>query len=421
MILVDRSFTSMSFDSFYWVPVLRHLAALLDQAPAYRELREWLQVLQWQDPGRAGRALGAEVPAPPHRGRDGARHVPRLRDRDDPPLAGRAPCRPTPRWSSSMSRAVQRRRSTRWPSGRYWSQRFRRVAARLRRGSPVPPRPLRRRRLPAAADRPARRGPPGARRARRARGPRTTTRRSRPTSSANRRGAARRPPLHRRRLRPDPRPARARLLASTRRPTCDPARRGRGHHRRRPGAGREAGRPGRRRGRQGGDGGPLHRRDGPGGAGGRGRGRRRRSGSPATCARQEDATRVVGHRASSGSARSPGWSTPPSAHPGFHDLRGHPGQGRCGARWTSSCTARSAMTRAVVPHMKAAGRGSIVNVGTMATRKPRPRRGRATRWPRRRWPARPSTSRSSWASTGSGSTRPPWAGWTGRACGSTCR
>jgi len=55
VILVDRSFTSMSFDSFYWVPSYGDWLRATDQAPAYRELREWLQVLRWQDPSRAGR------------------------------------------------------------------------------------------------------------------------------------------------------------------------------------------------------------------------------------------------------------------------------------------------------------------------------------------------------------------------------
>jgi hypothetical protein len=55
VILVDRSFTSMSFDSFYWVPTYGSWLRAADQGPAYRELYEWLQVLQWQRPERAGR------------------------------------------------------------------------------------------------------------------------------------------------------------------------------------------------------------------------------------------------------------------------------------------------------------------------------------------------------------------------------
>jgi hypothetical protein len=55
VILVDRSFTSMSFDSFYWVPSYGDWLRTADQTKAYAELREWLQALQWQSPGRAGR------------------------------------------------------------------------------------------------------------------------------------------------------------------------------------------------------------------------------------------------------------------------------------------------------------------------------------------------------------------------------
>lgn len=55
VILVDRSFVSMSFDSFYWVPDYGDWLRAADQGPAYRELADWLRVLQWQDPARAGR------------------------------------------------------------------------------------------------------------------------------------------------------------------------------------------------------------------------------------------------------------------------------------------------------------------------------------------------------------------------------
>jgi hypothetical protein len=55
VILLDRTFVSMSFDSFYRIPTYGSWLRAADQTPAYRELREWLQVLQWQDPGRAGR------------------------------------------------------------------------------------------------------------------------------------------------------------------------------------------------------------------------------------------------------------------------------------------------------------------------------------------------------------------------------
>ena len=54
VILLDRTFVSMSFDSFYAIPSYGAWLRTTDQAPAYRELREWLQVLQWQDPLRHG-------------------------------------------------------------------------------------------------------------------------------------------------------------------------------------------------------------------------------------------------------------------------------------------------------------------------------------------------------------------------------
>ncbi|HEX7307375.1 sulfotransferase [Lentzea sp.] len=52
VILLDRTFVSMSFDSFYRVPAYGDWLRSADHRPAYRELREWLQVLQWQNPGR---------------------------------------------------------------------------------------------------------------------------------------------------------------------------------------------------------------------------------------------------------------------------------------------------------------------------------------------------------------------------------
>jgi hypothetical protein len=55
VILLDRTFTSMSFDSFYQLPTYGLWLRKVDQGPAYRELREWLQVLQWQDSTRRGR------------------------------------------------------------------------------------------------------------------------------------------------------------------------------------------------------------------------------------------------------------------------------------------------------------------------------------------------------------------------------
>ena len=55
VIVLDRTFTSMSFDSFYWVPTYGDWLREFDQAPAYRELHEWLQALQFQDQSRQGK------------------------------------------------------------------------------------------------------------------------------------------------------------------------------------------------------------------------------------------------------------------------------------------------------------------------------------------------------------------------------
>ena len=55
VLLLDRSFTAMSWDSFYWVPSYGIWLRSFDQTKAYGELREWLQVLQWQDKTRQGK------------------------------------------------------------------------------------------------------------------------------------------------------------------------------------------------------------------------------------------------------------------------------------------------------------------------------------------------------------------------------
>jgi hypothetical protein len=55
VLLLDRSFTAMSWDSFYWVPSYGRWLRSFDQSRAYGELREWLQVLQHQDPTRPGK------------------------------------------------------------------------------------------------------------------------------------------------------------------------------------------------------------------------------------------------------------------------------------------------------------------------------------------------------------------------------
>lgn len=55
ILLLDRTFTAMSWDSFYWVPTYGVWLRSYDQGKAYGELRQWLQALQHQDPSRAGK------------------------------------------------------------------------------------------------------------------------------------------------------------------------------------------------------------------------------------------------------------------------------------------------------------------------------------------------------------------------------
>lgn len=55
VLLLDRTFTAMSYDSFYWVPTYGVWLRSYDQSKAYGELREWLQALQHQDPTRRGK------------------------------------------------------------------------------------------------------------------------------------------------------------------------------------------------------------------------------------------------------------------------------------------------------------------------------------------------------------------------------
>ncbi|MDA3642700.1 sulfotransferase [Saccharopolyspora indica] len=122
VILVDRSFASMSFDSIYWAPGYGDWLSAADQRNAYAELRQWLQVLQWQDPARAGRpwilksphhlaALDTVLDTFP-----GCRIV----------MTHRSPLRAVPSYAS-MAHAMSTRYSDAVDPaaiGRYWSERF---------------------------------------------------------------------------------------------------------------------------------------------------------------------------------------------------------------------------------------------------------------------------------------------------------
>jgi hypothetical protein len=125
VILVDRSFTSMSFESFYWVPSYGEWLRSADQTKAYQELREWLRVLAWQNPFRAGRrwvlksphhltAVGTVLDTFP-----GCKIV----------MTHRSPMQAVPSYASMVatisgqySDAVDRA-----AIGRYWSERFARA------------------------------------------------------------------------------------------------------------------------------------------------------------------------------------------------------------------------------------------------------------------------------------------------------
>jgi hypothetical protein len=122
VILVDRSFASMSFDSFYWVPSYGLWLRSADQTPAYRELREWLQVLRWQRPDRAARpwilksphhltAIGTVLDTFP-----GCKIV----------MTHRSPVRAVPSYASMVASMTAQYSEHVDPAaiGRYWSERF---------------------------------------------------------------------------------------------------------------------------------------------------------------------------------------------------------------------------------------------------------------------------------------------------------
>lgn len=123
VILVDRSFTSMSFDSFYWAPGYGRWLREYDQTPAYAELRQWLQVLQWQDPARDGQRW---VLKSPH-------HLTAVRTVLDTfpecriVMTHRSPVDAVPSYASMVVSMTRQYSDTVDPVsvGRYWSERFR--------------------------------------------------------------------------------------------------------------------------------------------------------------------------------------------------------------------------------------------------------------------------------------------------------
>jgi NAD(P)-dependent dehydrogenase (short-subunit alcohol dehydrogenase family) len=89
---------------------------------------------------------------------------------------------------------------------------------------------------------------------------------------------------------------------------------------------------------------------------------------PADVRKEEDCARVASAAAERFGSVT-GLVNSAYAHPGFHDLLETPD--KLLRRSFDVCFFGAlTMTRALVPHMKTAGHGSIVNVGTMTTRKP---------------------------------------------------
>ncbi|MCU1600220.1 MAG: hypothetical protein JWO22_929 [Frankiales bacterium] len=122
ILLLDRTFTAMSYDSFYWVPTYGVWLRGYDQSRAYSELREWLQVLQWQDPERAGRKW---VLKSPH-------HLTAVDTTlDEFPdckivMTHRSPTSAVPSYASMVSSMTAQYSSEGDPVkiGQYWSERF---------------------------------------------------------------------------------------------------------------------------------------------------------------------------------------------------------------------------------------------------------------------------------------------------------
>jgi hypothetical protein len=123
VLLVDRSFTSMSFDSFYWVPSYGIWLRGYDQSRAYDELRQWLQVLQWQDPTRAGRPWALKSP----------HHLTAAETVLDTfpgckiVMTHRSPVQAVPSYASMVMSMTSQYSESPDPKaiGRYWSDRFR--------------------------------------------------------------------------------------------------------------------------------------------------------------------------------------------------------------------------------------------------------------------------------------------------------
>ena len=239
VLLLDRSFTAMSWDSFYWVPTYGIWLRSFDQSKAYDELRQWLQVLQHQDPTRAGKRW---VLKSPHH-LTAADTVLDAFPECKIVMTHRSPTSAVPSYASMVPAMTAQYSDSADPKliGPYWNDRFVECLTGFDEVRARAARPVRRRAVQGdrRASRSRRRqrvlsqlGLAGRRRGR-------TGLRGLPRGQPP--GAARLAQLHRRGLRALDRAARAATSRSTRGTTCDPEGRGRRHHRRRCRARRQAG------------------------------------------------------------------------------------------------------------------------------------------------------------------------------------
>lgn len=123
VLLLDRSFTAMSWDSFYWVPSYGVWLRSFDQSKAYDELRQWLQVLEHQDASRAGRQW---VLKSPHH-LTAADTVLDAFPECKIVMTHRSPTAAVPSYASMVSAMTAQYSDNGDPVqiGRYWSERFR--------------------------------------------------------------------------------------------------------------------------------------------------------------------------------------------------------------------------------------------------------------------------------------------------------
>jgi hypothetical protein len=130
ILLLDRTFTAMSWDSFYWVPTYGVWLRSYDQSRAYGELREWLQALQHQDPTRKGQKW---VLKSPHH-LTAVDTVLDVFPESKIVMTHRTPTSAVPSYASMVSEMSARYSDVidKPAIGRYWSERFVEALSRLK-------------------------------------------------------------------------------------------------------------------------------------------------------------------------------------------------------------------------------------------------------------------------------------------------